>query len=41
MLLSSFEAIFSWAMASPELSALELEDEKGWHLVYRYGERSK
>ena len=24
-----------WAMAEPELETLELQDQEGWHLVFR------
>eukprot|EP00966_Prymnesium_polylepis_P246568 5702882-Prymnesium_polylepis.1 len=27
--------LFSWALSEPDLSELELEDDKGWHLIFR------
>ena len=35
ILLGMFAALFRWAMAEPEVDALELQDEEGWHLVFR------
>ena len=29
------ERLFAWALSEPDLSELELEDDKGWHLVFR------
>ena len=30
-----FSALFSWAMAEPQLPSIDPEDESGWHLVFR------
>ena len=35
ILLGLFAMLFRWAMAEPEVDALELQDEEGWHLVFR------
>eukprot|EP00964_Phaeocystis_antarctica_P118164 scaffold81971_cov35-Phaeocystis_antarctica.AAC.1 len=35
ILLGLFAMLFRWAMAEPEVDALELQDDEGWHLVFR------
>ena len=35
LLLLFHQWLFRWAMAEPEIQTLELQDEKGWHLVFR------
>ena len=35
LLLIFYQCLFKWAMAEPEIQTLELQDEKGWHLVFR------
>ena len=35
MLLLLYQSLFRWAMAEPEILTLALQDDKGWHLVFR------
>jgi hypothetical protein len=35
LLLIFYQFLFRWAMAEPEIQTLELQDEKGWHLLFR------
>ena len=35
LMLLFYQALFRWAMMEPEILTLELQDEKGWHLVFR------
>ena len=35
LMLLFYQALFRWAMAEPDILTLELQDDKGWHLVFR------